>query len=328
MAGRSGTLIVFMDRLIGLLLVICVLSVPTFGQTKTIAITIDDLPYASLGPGLNDVYEARLNIRSILDTLKAHHVPVVAFVNEKKMMVNDQLDLRVGLLELWLDGGVELGNHTYSHPNLNKTPLAEFEDEVIKGEVITQRLVKERGKDERYFRHPFLMTGDTLEHKHEFEAFLKSRGYIVAPVTLENLDWAFNAAYREALKEGSNDTAQKVLDAYLVQMDIELDYYGKFTHELFGRDIAHVMLMHANQINGMMLDQVLAKFEARGYKFVTLDEALKDPAYQTPDNYAGPYGYPWQHRWALALGKDQDLKGAPDPPKWVWELYKKATAAN
>jgi len=307
------------------LLVLCAISSRLAAQSKTIAITIDDLPYATLGPSLSDVYEAHENIRSILDTLKEHHVPVVAFVNERKLMVNDQLDMRVGLLEEWLDGGVELGNHTYSHANLNKTPLPAFEDEVIKGETITQRLMKERGKDERYFRHPFLMTGDTLEHKHEFEAFLKSRGYTVAPVTLENLDWAFNSAYRQAVKDGDDVTAHKVLDAYLAQTDIDLDYYEKFTHTLFGRDIAQVMLMHSNQINGMMLDQVLAKFEARGYKFVTLDEALKDPAYQTPDNYAGNYGYPWQHRWALALGKDQDLKGAPDPPKWVWDLYKKAT---
>ncbi|PWT71652.1 MAG: polysaccharide deacetylase [Proteobacteria bacterium] len=309
------------------LILVCAISVTLFGQTKTIAITFDDLPYASLGPSLTDVYEARQNIRSILETLKAHNVPVVAFVNEKKLTVNDQLDMRVGLLEQWLDGGVELGNHTYSHPNLNKTSLPEFEDEVIKGEVITRRLMKERGKDERYFRHPFLMTGDTLEHKHEFEAFLKSRGYTVAPVTLENLDWAFNAAYRQAMKDDGRDTANKVLDAYLTQTDIDLDYYEKMTQSLFGRQIAHVMLMHSNQINGMLLDKVLAKFEARGYKFVTLDEALKDPAYQTADNYAGPYGYPWQHRWAMALGKDQDLKGVPDPPKWVWELYKKASGA-
>ena len=309
------------------LLLLLLWVVPLAAQNKKVAITIDDLPYATLGPNLTDVYEARQNIASILESLKAHHVPVVAFVNEGKLQVNDQLDMRIGLLEQWLDGGVELGNHTYSHANLNKTPLPEFEDEVIKGEVVTQRLMKERGKSERYFRHPFLMTGDTVDHKHEFEAFLKSRGYIVAPVTLENLDWAFNAAYRQALKDDDRDTANRVLDAYLAQMDVDFNYYEKMTNTLFGRPIAHVMLMHSNQINGIMLDNILEKFEVRGYKFVTLEEALKDPAYQTLDNYAGPYGYPWQHRWALTLGKDQDLKGAPDPPKWVWDLYKKAAGA-
>jgi len=315
-----------MKNLLFLLLIGTSLSLSA--QTKSVAITIDDLPYSSLGPSLTDVYEARQNIRSILDTLHAHHVPVVAFVNEQKLQVNDQLDMRVALLEQWLDGGVELGNHTYSHANLNKTPLPEFEDEVIKGETITQRLMKQRSQTERYFRHPFLMTGDTLEKKREFEAFLKSRGYIVAPVTLENLDWAFNSAYRQAVKDDDSETARKVLDAYLAQTDIDLDYYEKMTNVLFGHPIAHVMLMHSNRVNGLVLDEVLKKFEAHGYKFVTLGEALKDPAYQTADNYAGPYGYPWQHRWALTLGKDQDLKGAPDPPKWVWDLYNKAVAGH
>ncbi len=297
-------------------------------QTKTVAITIDDLPYSTLGPTVADVNEARQDIRSILETLKAHHVPVVAFVNEQKLMVDGQLDMRVGLLQQWMDGGVELGNHTYSHADLNKTPLPQFEDELIKGEVITRRLMKERGQQERYFRHPFLRTGDTREKKHDFEAFLASRGYIVAPVTLENLDWAFNTAYRQALKDSDHDTANKVLDAYVAQMDVDFDYYEKMTQTLFGHPIAHVMLMHSNRVNALMLDKVLAKFEAHGYKFVTLDEALKDPAYQTADNYVGPYGSPWEHRWALTLGKSQDLQGSPDPPKWVWDLYKKATGGG
>jgi peptidoglycan-N-acetylglucosamine deacetylase len=299
-------------------------GVTAIAQTKTIAITIDDLPYVGMGTSLADVADAHRDIAKMLATLQAHHVPVVAFVNEKKLMQDGQLDARVALLTEWLDGGVELGNHTYSHANLNKVPLPQVEDEVAKGEVITGRLMEERGKKERYFRHPFLMTGATLDEKREFEAFLRSRGYTVAPVTLENLDWAFNTAYRQALREGDQSTAQKILDAYLAQTDTDIDYYEKFTRQLFGRDIAQIMLLHSNQLNGMMLDQVLTKFEARGYRFVTLDEALRDPAYQTPDNYVGNFGEPWQHRWAFTMGEDPDFKNAPDPPKWVWDLYKKA----
>jgi peptidoglycan/xylan/chitin deacetylase (PgdA/CDA1 family) len=310
--------------MIRVLFALLLCSLPASAQSKTIAITIDDLPYATLGPSLSDVAEARENIGKILDTLKAHHVPVVAFVNEQKLQVDGQLDARVALLEQWLDAGVELGNHTYSHIDLNKNPEPVCEDDLIKGEVVTQRLMKEHGKTERYFRHPFLRTGATLEQKHQFDAFLKSRGYIVAPVTLEDLDWAYNSAYRQAIKDGDRDEAKRVLDAFLTQVETDINYYEKMTHALFGRDIAHVMLMHSDELNALQLDKVLAKFEAHGYKFVTLEEALKDPAYLTPDNYAGPFGSPWEHRWAMAFGKEQDLKGSPDTPKWVWDLYNKA----
>jgi hypothetical protein len=39
--------------------------------------------------------------------------------------------------------------------------------------------------------------------------------------------------------------------------------------------------VHANDINADCLDEMLKRFAARGYHFVTLDEAMRDPAYQT-----------------------------------------------
>jgi peptidoglycan-N-acetylglucosamine deacetylase len=301
------------------------LSLCSAAQTRTIAITIDDLPYAGLDQSMTSVIQARQDIRSITQTLKAHHAPAVAFVNEQKLQVTDQIDMRVGLLELWLDNGVSLGNHTYSHLDLNKNPEPMCEDEVIRGEVISRRLMKQKGLDYKYFRHPYLRTGANLEQKNAFEAFLKSRGYVVAPVTMENVDWLFNSAYLRALQDEDHDLANRLLDAYLVHTEVEMDYYEKMVQMEFGRPIAHVMLLHSDRLNGIMLDQVLSKFEARGYKFVTLEEALKDSAYQTADNYTGPYGYPWPHRWAITLGKDPDFKNAPDPPKWVLDQYEKAT---
>ncbi len=311
-----------------LLLALLLFPLSLFAQTKTIALTFDDLPYAGLSDQVESVIQARRDIRSITDVLKQHHAPAVAFVNEIKLQVPDQIDMRVGLLDLWLDAGVLLGNHTYSHLDLNKNPEAKCEDEVIRGEVVSRRLTKARGLDYKYFRHPFLRTGANLDQKNAFEAFLKSRGYVVAPVTNENLDWLFNTVYQQALKDDDHDLANRVLAAYLVHTDVELDYYEKMVQMEFGRNIAHIMLLHANRLNGIMLDQVLAKFEARGYRFITVDEALKDPAYQTADNYTGVYGYPWPHRWAITLGKDPDFKNAPDPPKWVQDLYDKATKTH
>jgi peptidoglycan/xylan/chitin deacetylase (PgdA/CDA1 family) len=300
------------------------LSVVSSAQTKSIAITIDDLPYARLDNSVASVNRAQQDIRSITETLKAHHAPAIAFVNEQKLHVPDQIDARVALLNLWLDAGVPLGNHTYSHIDLNKNPEGACEDEVIRGEVVSRRLMKARGLEYKYFRHPFLRTGANLEQKNAFEAFLKSRGYVVAPVTSENVDWLFNSAYERALTDGDNDLANRLLDAYLVHTDVEMDYYERMIRMEFGRDIAQVILLHANRLNGLMLDKVLSKLEARGYRFIPLDEALKDPAYQTADNYTGPYGYPWPHRWAITLGKNPDFKNAPDPPKWVLDQYNKS----
>jgi len=64
-------------------------------------------------------------------------------------------------------------------------------------------------------------------------------------------------------------------------------------------------------------------FKRRGYKFVSLDHAVADPAYRLPDQYVGRGGFSWIHRWAVAKG----IKPAPEPepPVWVRDAY---TAAS
>ena len=100
---------------------------------RWVAIPFDDLPMAGeqLG-GSWDLDEARLVPERLLETLKARRVPAIGFVNESKLHVPNQMDARIALLDQWLDAGMELGNHTFSHPNLHRTPLAEYQEDVIR----------------------------------------------------------------------------------------------------------------------------------------------------------------------------------------------------
>lgn len=56
-------------------------------------------------------------------------------------------------------------------------------------------------------------------------------------------------------------------------------------------------------------------FRRSGYTFVSLDDALKDPAYRERDDYAGPKDLSWIHRWAIA--KLMPLKMEPGEPGWL-----------
>lgn len=60
---------------------------------------------------------------------------------------------------------------------------------------------------------------------------------------------------------------------------------------------------------------MLRTIGGRGYKIVTLTDALRDPAYSLPENYAGPSGFSWIHRWSMAKGMKP--RGEPDPEPWV-----------
>lgn len=92
---------------------------------------------------------------------------------------------------------------------------------------------------------------------------------------------------------------------------------------LFGRAITQTLLLHANTFNAEVLDTVLTRLEARGYRFVTLDEAMADQAYATPDTLLTTYGPTWLWRWAHALNVRLDGCGDPDVPAWVMEAYRR-----
>lgn len=156
---------------------------------RSVVITVDDLPGVEPGTdhAIGNLKELETINRKIPSVLRAHHVPAIGFVNEWKLQVPGERDARAGLLKNWLDAGLTLGNDTFSHVNFQTTPLAQYEDEVFRDEVVTRSLMAGAGQTEKYFRHPFLSTGPNVEVKAAFEAFLSERGYVVAPVTRSTL---------------------------------------------------------------------------------------------------------------------------------------------
>lgn len=194
---------------------------------------------------------------------------------------------------------------------------------MIRGEVVTRRLLEARGLRLVYFRNPFNHTGATAAVRGEFAAFLKLRGYVPAPFTIEHSDWAFNRVYEHAIEQGDAALARRVSAAYLDHLEIAFDYVERRSRELLGREPAQVLLLHANEINTEDLDQMLGKLDRRGYRFVSLDDALRDPAYGLKDGYAGPAGISWLHRWAIGMSRPNDVKNEPDPPKFVLELLQR-----
>lgn len=299
--------------------IVC-LAVITLGQQppqRTIAVTIDDLPTASV---LGDRIESAERTTTLLVAgLKRHAIPAIGFVNERKLQPNGSVEpRRVALLQQWLDAGLDLGNHTFAHHDLHSTPLPQFEQEVVQGERVTKRLLAAKGMRLEFFRHPFLHTGRSLEVKKSFEAFLQKNGYRVAPVTVDNYDYLFAAAYDRASARGDLPEQQRIADTYIAYMDSVIAYYEHQAVKIVGREMAQTLLLHANALNAALLDRLVEKIRGRGYRFVSLADALEDPAYQHRDEYTGPSGITWLHRWALSAGKNGSIfAGEPQVPAWV-----------
>ena len=110
---------------------------------------------------------------------------------------------------------------------------------------------------------------------------------------------------------------KRVGEAYVPYMESKLDYWERQSMKLFGREISQTLLIHTNFINSDYFDDLAAMFKRRGYRFVTLEEALNDDAYRLPDTYVGPAGISWLHRWAREKGREYIVSDEPKVPEFV-----------
>ena len=278
-------------------------------RAEDVALTFDDLPALSLN---GDTPYWTETTKKLLRGLRHRHIPAIAFVNEGKLE-KDRPE-RVALLRRWLDAGMDLGNHTYSHLSLNKTPVDAYIADVERGETVTRWLLKARGRTPRWFRHPYLETGETLEKRRKFEGWLAAHGYRVAPVTMENADWMFAYPYDEAVGRKDKAGAAHIRAEYLAYTDAMTAWYRQAAFELLGRRPSFVFLLHASRLNADCIGDVAAILKKHDLTPVSLDQAMTDPAYAIPDTYAGPNGDEWVTRWSETLHKPLPWGAFTEPP--------------
>lgn len=289
---------------------------PTSSSGKRVVFTIDDLPCAHCAEGTWDQVTD-----DILSTLKAHRVPAIGFVNEGKLYRDGVLDsARYQLLERWLEAGMDLGNHTFAHRGATRTTVAEFEEDVVKGEQLLRPLMEQHGRTLRYFRHPFLQTGATPHRRDSLNTLLGELGYTIAPVTFDNDEYIYAFCYERAKRAKDDSLMRALVEGYQTYMSKSVLFHEAEAGSFFGRDIAHILLIHANTLNAAQLDGLLTWFGQQGYTFITLDEALKDPCYQLPEATT-PYGFSWIRRWQLAAGNKP-----PWPPEIQPEVQQRYDA--
>ncbi|GAB5519175.1 MAG: polysaccharide deacetylase family protein [Rhodothermales bacterium] len=277
------------------------------------AITFDDVP----GTGLCNVENALDLNQRLLQQIEAYAIPAAGFVNEGQPCGGSVLE---EVLTLWLDAGHMLGNHTYAHTDINGVSLEAFIADLERGEPVTRRLLAERGDSLRYFRHPRLHAGADSAKWHELKAYLDANDYTVAPVTIDNQEWVFEAVYRQAKQRGDTATMEQLTEAYVEHLREVVTHFEGWSEKVAGYEPPQVLLLHANQINADHFGQVAAMLQERGYAFVSLDEALADPAYALKDGYIGPRGLSWIHRWALGKGMTE-IEEEPREPAWVADLF-------
>jgi len=301
-----------------------------YAQSHTVALTVDDLPFV-IGDGTRpmlprDGKAAAAANKKLLRGFRHHHLPVTGFAIQNG---TEDLGPNSGttILHTWVRGGLDLGNHTYAHSNFNDLSVEQFEDQIIRGEATIVPLMSAAGRKVEFFRFPANHTGDTKEKHDAVANFLAERGYRLAPCTIETSDWMFDQAYALMLARKDRASAARLRTDYLAFTGTQIDYFQRLNTQVFGYEPPQIMLIHDNQLNADVIEKLLALFEKRQYRWVSLSVAESDPAYKISETFITKYGPMWGYRWAKERGVPVDGSLEPDPPKWITDYGKNEPVA-
>lgn len=242
-------------------------------HAQQIAFTWDDLPaHNVLPPG-----ETRVEIgRKIVSAMKdAHLPPAYGFVNG---IQTEREPLSTPMLKEWRDAGLPLGNHTWSHMNLNQASLTDWEADVLKNEPLLRSYMG--NADWHWLRYPYLAEGDTAQKRDAARKFLAGHGYKIAAVTMSFADYLYNEPYTRCVAKNDAAGIAQLEKGYLDAADAYLSYSRAMSKALFGRDIPYVLLMHVGALDARLLPRLLQLYRERGVTFISLEDAEKDPFYK------------------------------------------------
>ena len=231
--------------------------------------------------------------QAILKALADHHTTAALFVIGR----NADNDEGMSLLRPWNEAGHAIGNHTYSHRSLNSDiTSAEYERDIAHAETVLIGLKQFR----KVFRYPALKEGNTAEKRDHVRAFLKSRGYRIGHVTIDNSDWIVDQRLTARLQKDPNADTKPYRDFYLEHMWDRAQYYDALAKKVLGRPVKHTILMHFNLLNGLFLGDLIEMFRSKGWQLIDAEEAFTDAVFR-----AEPKTLPAGESIVWALAKDK-----------------------
>ncbi len=237
-----------------------------YAQEHEIAITIDDLPFVgSNSYDAGSVKRTHERFMKILGALVDNQVPATGFIIAGAIG-KDQWEL----LEAFRKEGFGLGNHTYSHANLNRLSAIKYEEEIARADKILQPIMTQP----KYFRYPYLAEGKG-ETKQQIHDYLIANQYTVAPVTIDTKDYAFNERFLRiswrVRNQYLNEIKQQYL-AYIWKQTIKAEKSSK------DPNTKQILLIHSNLLNSYCLDDIIKMYKDHGYHFISLGDALTNTA--------------------------------------------------
>ena len=247
---------------------------------RRMAITVDDLPLADFGSYTSK--QRRALVERWCRLITERELPVTGFFIMRFHRKQPEL------LAMWREAGIQLGNHTWSHPKLRKVGLDAYLADLNRGHAALVEL--DLGQSFIPFRYPYLYEGFVGSERDAIRQRLAELDSPIAPITVDTRDWMYARWYRKALERDDTELAERYRRAWrwdLEEATLRSEFWAE---QLFGRQPPQILLIHGNELNADHLEGYLDWLVERGYRFISLEEALRDPAYQEPDHSLAPTG--------------------------------------
>lgn len=205
----------------------------TGDQPGLVALTFDDGPDATWTP-------------RILDILKQEHVPAAFFIIGENGQENPSLVKRI------VAEGHDIGNHSYTHPNLGEMPGRVTDLELNATERLIESLT---GRSTILFRPPYFGDAEpTTSDEVEPIVRAKDLGYLTVGLHVDPDDWA---------TPGADEIVKRTVEG-VTSKSTDFDQRGQ------------IVLLHDGggdrEQTVEALPRIIEQLRARGYRFVTVSE--------------------------------------------------------
>ena len=199
---------------------------------RTVVLTFDDGPDPTWTP-------------KVLQVLRRHEVPGTFFLLGSQMLRHPEI------VRQELAAGHEVGNHSFTHPDLTTLPLWEQRWQLAQAQLA---LVGIAGRTTALLRPPYVFSADSLDDRYwSLTQDAHANGYITVLADVDARDWE-----------------RPGVDA-IVQNATPKDGRGA------------VILLHDSGGDRSQtvaaLDVLIPKLKAEGYRFTTIGEVARVPAY-------------------------------------------------
>jgi peptidoglycan/xylan/chitin deacetylase (PgdA/CDA1 family) len=281
-----------------------------------VALSIDDVP--NTGKTQKENYQSKF-----LSQFDSLNIPVTIFINEGLVHKGDSIEKNIELLNEWMSRDyTTIGYHSTDHSRYSEVGLDTFKLDVEKGENIIREIARKCGKSVDYFRMPFNDLGKDSIQQAEIEQYLTSKNYILAPFTVESVDWAYNYVYVYYLGKNDIHKADSIAKDYVLKTISCFTFYDSISIQKYGKQIKQIYLCHDNKLNADYLPLLVNELKKKNYSFISFEEAMKDPLYHQEVRYFKKWGISWLYRWMLNQ-QEISVYMKNEPEEAIYPLYQK-----